>query len=486
MGVTHLSEHRSEHAGPTNRQFTILIIDDEDSFHETISRYLKGYRILSAYNGWQALEMLADHHIDIVFLDLNLPDTSGIDLLEQIKAERADVEVLVITGHSAIRNAVAAVKKGAFDFIAKAYENYKNIDEYIQRALTHRQRRREHAESHVREKWMADAFKLLERSHSREVCAVVGTLNRVADTPLTVLLEGESGVGKEILARYIHAHSDRAGAPFVAVNLAAVPEQLVESHLFGHVKGAFTGADRAQEGKFQLADGGTLFLDEVGEIDALAQVKILRALQEREIEPVGGREPSPVDVRVIAATNKDLIAEVKAGRFREDLFFRLNVVRILVPPLRERKGDLGELSKLLIAKHAHQMQREAPTLSREAQSALADYEWPGNIRELENLIMRMVAIHPGRSIVLDDIPPEYVLPTLNRMANRVAKRTQRRGEGERGLYFLAREQFERYIVRLMVNRFRGDKEAAARALGIGLSTLKEKLRNAPKDLQDDL
>jgi DNA-binding NtrC family response regulator len=486
MGLTQAKEEQRAEASGHGREYTILVIDDEESFQDSFARFLKGYRVLRAYNGWQALDMLAKHHVDVIFLDLNLPDTQGMGLLEQIRAERDDVEVIVITAHSAVRNAVDAVKRGAFDFLAKSYENYKHIDEHIQRALRHRQARREKKEIKTREAWMRDAFALLENSESKALCEIVTLLRRVADTPLTVLLEGESGVGKEILARYLHALSDRAGGPFIPVNLSAVPDQLIESHLFGHTKGAFTGADRGQEGKFELADGGTLFLDEIGEVNLQAQVKILRVLQEREVERVGSREPSPVDVRVIAATNKDLTAEVRAGRFREDLYFRLNVVRLKVPPLRERKQDLPELCKLLISKHALQMQREAPHISREAQLVLAGYDWPGNVRELENLIMRLVAIHPGRSISVDDVPPEYFLPTLNRLANKVAKRVHRSEDGERGLYFLARDQFERYLVRLTVNRFRGDKEAAARALGIGLSTLKEKLRGVPTDLFDDL
>ena len=481
MTVTQAS--MSEPAEREGREYTILVIDDEESFHRIFHRYLRGYRVLEAYNGYEAIEMVGKHHIDLIFLDLNLPDVPGLDLLTQLKAERDDVEVIVVTAHSNIKNAVEAVKRGAFDFMAKAYENYQHIEEYIGRALRHRQRRREAVEQTTREQWLRDAFGLLELTTSNELREIVGLLRRVADTPLTILLEGESGVGKEVMARYAHALSERAGGPFVAVNLAAVPDGLVESHLFGHVKGAFTGADTAREGKFEIADQATLFLDEIGEITLQEQVKILRVLQEREVERVGANEPSPVDVRVIAATNKDLTKEVREGRFREDLYFRLNVVRVKIPALRERQDDIGPLCQLLMTKHAEQMARESPTLSREALAVLKHYDWPGNIRELENLIMRLVATLPGRGIGPDDIPPEYCLPTLNRLANRMAKRAAR-DNSERGLYFLAREQFERYLVRLMVNRLRGDKEAAARALGIGLSTVKEKLKGSAGWLDD--
>jgi DNA-binding NtrC family response regulator len=467
------------------RRATILVVDDEQTFHDIISRYLKDYRVLRAYNGWQALEVLSQHHVDVVFLDLNLPDTTGIKLLEQMRAERDDIEVIVITAHSEIKHAVETVKRGAFDFLAKSFENYQHIREHIGRALDHRRRKREQIEARTQKQWLRDAFALVDRSPSEAMQAVSRLARKIADTPITVLLEGESGVGKEVLARYIHAYSDRAGGPFVGVNLSAVPSQLLESHLFGHVKGAFTGADRAQIGKFELAEGGTLFLDEIGELDMNAQVKLLRVLQEREVERVGAREASPIDVRVLAATNKDLAAEVSAGRFREDLYYRLNVVRLPLPALRDRRNEISELVRLLAAKHANSMRRDPPTFTRDAMQVLMQYDWPGNVRELENLVMRLVAIHPGKAIVADDIPPEYCLPTLNRLANRAARRGGKSSKEER-LYFLARDQFERYLVRLMVNRCRGDKRAAARELGVSYSTVKEKIRGEPIDWADSL
>jgi DNA-binding NtrC family response regulator len=466
---------------PPQRRATVLVIDDEESFQDTISRYLGAYRVLRAYNGWQGLEILTQHHVDVALVDLNLPDTNGVRLLEQLRAEREDVEYIVITAHSELPNAVEAVKRGAFDFLAKTYENYQQIGDHIERALLNRRRKREQIEATTRLQWLRDAFALMEQSESPAMQASVRLCRKVSDTPLTVLIDGESGVGKEIMARYLHACSDRAGGPFVAVNLSAVPPQLLESHLFGHVRGAFTGADKNHVGKFELADSGTLFLDEIGELTAESQVKLLRVLQEREIERVGAREATPIDVRVLAATNKDLSAEVRAGRFREDLFFRLNVVRLRLPPLRERRADVAALSRMLAIKHAANMRREPPTFTRDAMRILENYDWPGNIRELENLVMRLVAIHPGKGIVADDIPPEYCLPTLNELANRAAALDAREAEKEQRLYFLARDQFERYLVRLMVNRCRGDKRAAARALGVSYSTVKEKMRSGPTD-----
>ncbi|ACY16777.1 sigma-54-dependent transcriptional regulator [Haliangium ochraceum] len=460
---------------------TILVIDDEEAFHDVLVPFLDGYRVLHAYSGWQASAAIKRHHVDVVLLDLNLPDVHGFKLIDELRAESGDAEVIILTAHSDVQNAVRAVKQGAFDFLAKTHENYQQIGEHIQRALLNRKRRREQIAASFGNQWVQSAFEFLDRSKSPATRNVMKLVRSVADTPLSVLIEGESGVGKEIVARYLHAHSSRTCEPFVAAHVAAMPAALLESQLFGHVKGAFTGADRAHVGKFELADGGTLFLDEVGELDGNAQVKLLRVLQEREVERIGAAESSPVNVRVVAATNKSLQNEVKAGRFRDDLFFRLNVIRIEMPPLRHRTEDLPALLDLLAEKHAAIMVREAPRFSAGAVSALQSYDWPGNIRELENLVMRLVAIHPGEEITTDDIPPEYCLSSLNTVAARAIHAGAEDGGDEQRLYFLAREQFERYLVRLMVNRHQGDKRAAARALGISHSTVKEKSRGEDPD-----
>jgi DNA-binding NtrC family response regulator len=450
---------------------TVLVVDDEESFHRTVTKYLSGYRRITAYTGWQALEALGKHHVDLVLLDLNLPDTTGFQVLEQIRRDRDDVEVIVCTAHSEIRNAVEAVKLGAFDFLVKSYENYQNLSEHLRRALEHRRNKREIIEARTQKAWLREAFALLEDSGSEQMQLVGRLARRVADTPLTVLIEGESGVGKEILARYIHARSDRAEKPFVSVNVAAVPASLLGSYWFGHVKGAFTGADRNQIGKFELADGGTLFLDEIGELDADAQVKLLRVLQEREVERLGANEATPVNVRVLAATNKRLSEEVKMGRFREDLYFRLNVLHLTLPPLRERAEDLPRLAELLLHKHAGAMNRDAPAIAGEALEVLQRYDWPGNVRELENLMMRLVAFSPGGEIGQDDIPIEYWLPMLNQAADELVQR-----DDTPRLLALAVQQFERYFIRLMIRRCNGNRRLAARSLGVSYTTLKQKLR----------
>jgi DNA-binding NtrC family response regulator len=415
-----------------------------------------------------------------VLLDLNLPDTTGLKLLGEIRAERDDVEIIIITSHAEIKNAVSCVKAGAFDFLAKSFENYQQIAQHVERALEHRRRRRKEILDRADET-LREALVTLEKTTSPELLDGVKVLRQIATTTLTVLIEGESGVGKEILARYVHLSSDRRDQPFVPVNMAAIPSALIESALFGHEKGAFTSADRQRLGKFELADGGTLFLDEVGELEPQAQAKLLRALQEKEIERIGAAEPSPVDVRVVAATNKDLEAEVRAGRFREDLWYRLNVVRVRVPPLRARKKDIPPLIELLAARHARLMGREAPVFATDATDALAKYAWPGNVRELENLIMRMVALHPGQLVRLEDLPVEYCVEHLGTVAMWNAKRD---AASAQKLYALACDHFERYFVKHMVDRCAGNMAEAARRLGVSYATVKNKMHDAPKGGSD--
>ncbi|MFH0899394.1 MAG: sigma-54 dependent transcriptional regulator [Pseudomonadota bacterium] len=445
-------------------------MDDEESFHVTIAQFLKDYRVLTAVTGYHALQILAKHHVDIVLLDLNLPDVHGIDLLTDIKAEREGLEVIIVTSHAEVPLAVRAVKAGAFDFVAKSWENYQQIGTYIQRALEHRRRRRADFLSRSDES-LREGLLSLERTRCSQLIEIISIARQVAATPLTVLIQGETGVGKELLARHIYQHSDRSSSPFVVINLSAVPNTLVESTLFGHEKGAFTGADRQRPGKFELADGGTLFLDEIGELELGAQVRLLRVLQERKVDRIGGSEPIPVDVRIIAATNKDLEEEVKAGRFRGDLFYRLNVVRLEMPPLRDRRVDIAPLAALLIQRAARILRRSPPALANEAVRVLQAYSWPGNVRELENVILRLVALNRSGEIRINDIPVEYCTDHLGHLAAWYAKRHA----GSGNLYELATKHFERFFVGHVLERCSGNMAETARRLGVSYTTIKKKV-----------
>lgn len=450
----------------------VLIIDDEESFHRSISRYLESFRLFHTYTASSGMQAIDDNAIDVVILDLGLPDCTGLEFLAKLRVQAPDIQVIVVTASSEIKTAVAAVKAGAFDFLTKRHENYQALAYHIGRALSHRSWQRERQANAQSKSWHQQAFDLLEGTSSEELRATVRLAQKTAPTPLSILIEGPSGAGKEIMARYVHARSAASDGPLVAVNVAAVPESLMESQLFGHEKGAFTGAISEHVGKFELADGGSIFLDEIGEMAPACQAKLLRVLQEREVERVGGRKPRPINCRVIAATNKDLQEEVLAGRFREDLFYRLNGIRLPLPPLCRRPGDIPDLVSFLAEKSARLMGCPVPRFEPEVLAVLASHHWPGNIRELDNLVMRLVVTSDTGQVVADDVPPEYWLSTLNQKARIHAASL----ETEKRLYFLAREQFERYLVRYTVHRCGGNKRRAAKQLGVSYSTVKEKSR----------
>jgi DNA-binding NtrC family response regulator len=467
-----------ELAGQTaepRRIVTVLVVDDEESFHDSVARHLRKYRVLAAYNGWQALDALSAHHVDVVLLDLKMPGLTGFELLDKIRIDHDDVETIVITANAVIESAVTAIKGGAFDFVAKSYESYKQLDAYIGRALRHRWRKRERAESSHAEKWLEKSFELMKASPTEALRNTVAIIDEVAPSNVPVLFEGEVGVGKEMLARYLHSRSDRADALFVVADVSMVPASLLESHLFGHLKGAFDGAEKLHVGKFELADGGTLFIQEIGKLTDSVQGKLLQALQTRTVLRLGAREASPVDVRLVVATEMNLKREVRKGRFRKELFERLNVVQVKVPPLRERREDLPDLLALFAAKHSRKLGHGELAFNDGAMEILCEYDWPGNQDELENMVTRLVAVNPDSVITEDDIPIDYFLPTLHKEAEEAALHSTS-GNRDKGLYFLAREQFERYLVRRMINRFGGDQRAAAAVLGVSHSTVKGKMR----------
>jgi len=382
--------------------FRILVVDDEESLREMLKEFLEGEGMLVelAQNGREALEKLRSLSLDLILLDLRMPGMSGIEVLQEIKKEEPELPVVVITAYGSVDNAVETLKMGAFDFITKPFklEELLNI---ISRALEVERLKRENQYllEEMRDKFYFEGV-VGKSPRMKEVMRVASL---VAKTDATVLIYGESGTGKELLARSIHHQSNRRSKPFVVVNCGAITETLLESELFGHEKGAFTGAQTRKLGKFELADEGTVFLDEIGEMSPAMQVKILRVLQERNFERVGGTDVIQVDVRIIAATNRDLRKEVREGKFREDLYYRLNVVPIDLPPLRERKEDLPLLCDFLIEKHARKLHKKIKGVSSQAMRLLKKYNWPGNIRELDNVIERAIILTEDEIIGVEDL-----------------------------------------------------------------------------------
>jgi len=387
---------------------TILIVDDEKNYLLVLSAVLEdeGYEVLTALSGQEALDIHKTSDLDLILTDMKMPGMSGIELLERIKSIDPDLPVIMMTAHGTVDKAVEAMQKGAYSYILKPFDNDRLII-YVKKAVAMYQvvkdnrRLRDAVESQYRFGNFIAKSKLMQD--------VFQTIQKVAPSNATVLIEGESGTGKELAAKSIHFNSPRRDKPFVAVNCSALAESLLESELFGHEKGAFTGAVAMKKGRFELADGGTLFLDEIGELSANLQVKLLRVLQERVIERVGGIRPISVDIRVIAATNKNLKEEMINGHFREDLFYRLDVVHMVLPPLRERREDIRLLVDHFIKKYESERKLALPVkgVDQEVDRLFYDYSWPGNVRELENLIERVMILCPGDVIRVSDLPQGF-------------------------------------------------------------------------------
>lgn len=387
---------------PMKDKPAILLIDDEEGSRQALILLLKGnYNVTGAASGHEGRQRLAAERFDVVITDLRLPDCSGIDLLKQVKSYHPATEVILITGHASAETAVSAMKEGAFDYITKPL----NMDELriiLAKAL---EKRRLLSENIYLKKQLRDKYGFANIiGNSAAMQNVFKLMQRLIKTDATILVMGESGTGKEIVAKSIHFNSPRQDKPFVAVHCGAIPETLLESELFGHAKGAFTGAVREKIGKFESANHGTIFLDEIGTMPLHLQIKLLRVLQEQEIERVGSNTTMKLDVRVIAATNVNLENEVRNGCFREDLFYRLNVIPLVVPPLRERKEDIVPLARFFLTKFCTEMKREPMQISRQALEAMELYNWPGNVRELENAVERLVALTEADAVTIADLP----------------------------------------------------------------------------------
>ena len=445
---------------PTRRG-TVLVVDDEEGVRASFRVLLEDEcTVLEAEDGEQALEVLRRHEVDVVMLDQRMPGEPGIDVLSRIKALDPSVVVVLATAVREVRTAVEAIKRGAYDYITKPFD-VEDIELLVRRALDKRALEREVL--YLRSTLPRGVDAMIGRNV--EMARIYQLIAQIAPTSATVLVTGESGTGKELVARAIHAQSPRARRPFVAVNVAALPDALVESELFGHEKGAFTGALAQKPGRFELAHGGTLFLDEIGSLRLDLQTKLLRALQQREIERLGGGRTVRVDVRVVAATNVNLRQAVRERRFREDLYYRLNVVPIAVPPLRERRDDIPLLVDHFLAKYAREFNRDVRGVSAGALEVLARYDWPGNVREMENIIQRSVVLAGGPVLQLQDLPLDLALPETG----------ARLGE-DTGLPLReAREQFERQYVLRVLERVGWNQSRAARVLGLHRNTLLSKL-----------
>ncbi len=458
---------------------SILIVDDEDGIRYSLRGVLEdeGFSVSEADSGETALQTLSEEMPDLIFLDIWLPGMDGLTVLERIKKEWDWLPVVMISGHGNIETAVSAIKKGAFDFIEKPLSLEKVIIT-AEKAVEFSRLQSENKALRTRIETEQPA-KLTGRSetivHMREV------IGQVAPTEAWVLITGENGTGKEIVARSIHSQSLRKDKPLVAVNCAAIPEELIESELFGHEKGAFTGAERAQEGKFELADTGTLFLDEIGDMSLKTQAKILRILQEQCFERVGGRKTINVNVRVIAATNKDLFQEIKNGNFREDLYYRLKVFPLEVAPLRERAEDITLLIEEFITGLNRQHGLKPLTFTDTALKILTEYAWPGNVRELKNFVERMLIMFGGKEVGPENLPPEIV---YGAQAERTEQDQPPLQIPEGQLDFKkARADFEAQFLEAKLKEFNGSVSKLADAIGLERSSLYRKLKSY--DIQTD-
>jgi two-component system response regulator HydG len=458
----------------TTKKPRVLVVDDDKVVLRAASEILQrvGYSVVAVDDAVEALAAMKDPSIDVACLDIKMPNLSGMDLLRALKKERPDVEVIMMTAFATVETAVAAVKAGAYDYLTKPFENIDVLSLAVGRALE--------------KKSLRDRTRVLEEAlvarssfenlvgQSPQMRAVFDLVETVAFTDATVLIQGESGTGKELVARAIHFRSPRKDKPFIAVNCSALTESLLESELFGHVKGSFTGATSNKKGLFEAADGGTIFLDEIGDISPAMQVRLLRVLQEGEVRPVGSNENVKVDVRVIAATNVNLARAREQGKFREDLFYRLNVITIDLPPLRDRPEDIPLLAQHFLERFRQKTGKAVKGFSKAATEALTCARWTGNVRELENAIERAVVLTSGPVIELEDLPPEV-------------RNAQHRGGGDVEVVSLAHlpyaqakklaiRAFERRYLSALLEKSGGNVSEAARAAGVDRSNFRRLLK----------
>jgi two-component system, NtrC family, response regulator len=456
---------------------TILIVDDEKNYPLVLSAVLQeeGFETMTANSGEEALEIIEQSDIDLVLTDMKMPKMDGIELLEKIKLEDAELPVIMMTAHGTVEKAVEAMQKGAYNYILKPFDNDQLVI-YVNKAVNMFRVVKENRQLRNAVASQYSFGNLIGKSKPMQ--DIFETIRKVAPATATVLIEGASGTGKELVAKSIHFNSPRRNQPFVAVNCSALAESLLESELFGHEKGAFTGAVAMKKGRFEIADGGTLFLDEIGELSPSLQVKLLRVLQEKVFERVGGVRPISVNIRLIAATNKSLKDEIAKGRFREDLFYRLNVVHIILPPLRYRQEDIRLLVAHFIEKYTSG-QREGLPIShadQEVQRLFYKYNWPGNVRELENVIERAMVMCSGQVIRVDDLPKDFKNNVYQ------GSRLQLDTLPDAGTLYETLAHVEKEMILHALEKADYIQARAAELLGIGKSGLNQKLKKYEIDV----
>ncbi len=459
----------------------ILIVDDDESVRWVLKKALEkdGMEATLAKNAQEGLERIKEGDIAVALMDIRMPGMSGFEALAKIQESGKNVSVIIMTAQATMQNAIEAMRRGAFDYITKPFD-LDEVSLLVRKAMDVRRLSLEvnALRAEVREKYEGGLV-----GNTPAMQEIYKTIGRVAESDATVLVHGESGTGKELVARAIHYHSKRAGRPFLAVNSAAIPSELLESELFGHEKGSFTGAVARKIGKFEAAAGGTLFLDEIGDMNLPLQGKLLRVLQEREFERVGGTESIKTDVRVIAATHQDLDKAVREKQFREDLFYRLNVIQINIPPLRKRKDDIIPLAEYFVHKHQAVSGRDK-TLTPETLKVLRAYDWPGNVRELENAVQRAMTLSQGDKIFPDALPPQVFRPSQGAplsfesfLEEKLADLVERMGGLERGdIYTMVLQRVEKPLITLVLRKTEGNQVRAANLLGINRNTLRKKIK----------
>ena len=458
----------------------ILVIEDDTRSAQSLERLLKsqGYAVTLCHRGDEGFERASKENFDLIITDFRLPGVDGLELIRQLHAEKPRLPMVLMTAFGTTETAIEATKHGAFEYVLKPFDVAEML-EVVKRAVASARLMSGHVELG------ADADQPATQAiagNSRAMQAVYKEIGRVAATAATVLIRGETGTGKELVARAIYQHSERATTPFIAVNCAAIPETLLESELFGHERGAFTGADARRIGRFEQAHAGTLLLDEIGDMTAFTQAKLLRVLQDKVIQRIGGKENIPVDVRIIAATHQNLERLIAEGKFREDLYYRLNVISVTLPPLRERKEDLFELALYFLGQAAERAGKPITYIDEIALEAMSAYHWPGNIRELQNVIERAVVLCEGRQITIGDLPHAVAQATFNPATSTVPDSSESRSRTPRlhaesavSRTVIGSDSERQQLVSALA-RCNGNKAEAARILGIPRSTFFSKLR----------